>query len=142
MDTGEGMDDQPGANLAFRMNLHPGNCHHTSISEKMNTDQKLTNYGDLDAVSPAPKSITDHHPGSEFQQRGYPMAEESLVLRPHPISHAFAAKVCTNHFKHVNSLVRVTRCSQGPEDAPRPWQIPLRCNRLGGHLPKFRKPPL
>ena len=51
------------------------------------------------------ESINDNCNGSEFEERCYPLAEESLVFRTDTVASHFSSEISTNEFKHMIELI-------------------------------------
>src|SRR6476469_2305579 len=123
------MNNHARADIAFRVHFHPGDGHANRVRDEVGKNKQLANYRNLDAVGPASEAVGDYRESSHFYQRRDSMTEQGLVLWTHAVSHAFPAKISTNHFKHCQSFVLIIRDTRAPEGVLQPWPIPRRCNR-------------
>jgi len=94
------MDYQSWVNLAFRVNFHVRNRRTEHINEEVEGDENLTNNRNVYAIRSSSEPVIDHSKRSKFEERCYPLAEESLVLRLDTVATTFAIKISTNQFEH------------------------------------------
>ena len=134
------VDNQPGSDVALPVDVDASEHEANRVSDEINRDHQLTKHRNFEAVNPAAEPIHNHCQCSKFEQRRDAFTEKSFVLGPHSVSADFTVYVGTNRFKHGDQISWATRDTREPEDVPRLWQTPRRCNRSDDRHRTFRKP--